>query len=223
MYQQLHSPKPITLCPCLVYNHSNSLSLIQVRVLQGIPALVELFSSENRAVQRYATGATRNLIYENAENKVSLVDTGGIMRLVSILSEPDEELRKTITGNNGLHKGFLDSCYVWRQWMFNTILLDHRGSAMFSSCCLKNILGAGVLWNLSSRDNLKEKLSKEALSVLTEKVLVPLCNSIPLSPSERDIYYNTTGCLRWPYTQCASLLTPRGSSRANIFISLNCK
>lgn len=112
MYQQLHSPKPITLCPCLVYNHSNSLSLIQVRVLQGIPALVELFSSENRAVQRYATGATRNLIYENAENKVSLVDTGGIMRLVSILSEPDEELRKTITGNNGLHKGFLDSCYV---------------------------------------------------------------------------------------------------------------
>lgn len=67
---------------------------------------------------------------------------------------------------------------------------------MFSSCCLKNILGAGVLWNLSSRDNLKEKLSKEALSVLTEKVLVPLCNSIPLSPSERDIYYNTTGCLR---------------------------
>lgn len=113
MYQHLHSPKPITLCPCLVYNHSNSLSLIQVRVLQGIPALVELFSSENRAVQRYATGATRNLIYENAENKMSLVDTGGIMRLVNILSEPDEELRKTITGNNGLHKGCLDSsCYV---------------------------------------------------------------------------------------------------------------
>lgn len=55
---------------------------------------------------------------------------------------------------------------------------------------------AGVLWNLSSRDNLKEKLSKEALSELTEKVLVPLCSSIPLSPSERDIFYNTTGCLR---------------------------
>lgn len=101
------STASFTLCPRLVYNHSNSLSLIQVRALQGIPALVELFSSENRAVQRYATGATRNLIYENAENKVSLVDTGGITRLVSILSEPDEELRKTITGKNGLRKGAL--------------------------------------------------------------------------------------------------------------------
>ncbi|KAM3625074.1 uncharacterized protein V6R79_006504 [Siganus canaliculatus] len=130
--------------------HSNN-AKNQVRVLQGVPALVQLFSSDNQAVQRYATGATRNLIYENAENKVALVDAGGVARLVSILSNPDEELRKTITG---------------------------------------------VLWNLSSRDNLKEKLSREALPELTEKVLIPLCGSIPLSPSEKDIFYSTTGCLR---------------------------
>ncbi|XP_040892776.1 plakophilin-3-like isoform X2 [Toxotes jaculatrix] len=130
--------------------HSND-AKNQVRVLHGIPALVQLFTSDNREVQRYATGATRNLIYENADNKVALIDAGGLMRLVSILSEPDEELRKIITG---------------------------------------------VLWNLSSRDNLKEKLSKEALSELTEKVLVPLCSSIPLCPSEKDIFNNTTGCLR---------------------------
>nr|XP_046249759.1 plakophilin-3-like [Scatophagus argus]XP_046249844.1 plakophilin-3-like [Scatophagus argus] len=130
--------------------HSNN-AKNEVRVLHGIPALVLLFSSDNRAVQRYATGATRNLIYESGDNKVALVDAGGVLHLVKILSEPDEELRKTITG---------------------------------------------VLWNLSSRDNLKEKLSKEALSELTEKILIPLCNNIPLSPSERDIFYNTTGCLR---------------------------
>ncbi|XP_042343262.1 plakophilin-3-like [Plectropomus leopardus] len=130
--------------------HSND-AKNQVRALHGVPALVELFSSDNQDVQRYATGATRNLIYENAENKVALIDAGGVMRLVGILSKHDEELRKTITG---------------------------------------------VLWNLSSRDNLKEKLSKEALSELTEKVLVPLCSSFPLSPSERDIFYNTSGCLR---------------------------
>ncbi|XP_070762875.1 plakophilin-3-like [Enoplosus armatus] len=123
----------------------------QVRALHGVPALVQLFSSDHRDVQRYATGATRNLIYENADNKAALVDAGGVTRLVSIMGEPDEELQKTITG---------------------------------------------VLWNLSSRDNLKEKLSKEALSELTEKVLVPLCSRIPLSPSERDIFYSTTGCLR---------------------------
>lgn len=113
--------------------------------------MVQLFSSDNQEVQRFATGATRNLIYENSDNKVALIEADGVARLVSILGEPDEELRKNITG---------------------------------------------VLWNLSSRDNLKEKLSKEALSELTDKVVIPLCNSIPLSPSERDIFYNTTGCLR---------------------------
>lgn len=75
----------------------------QVRTLHGIPALVQLFSSDNQAVQRYATGATRNLIYENTDNKAALVDAGGVMRLVSILGEPDEELRKTITGSHGCH------------------------------------------------------------------------------------------------------------------------
>uniref|UniRef100_A0A3P9AZA9 Plakophilin 3 n=1 Tax=Maylandia zebra TaxID=106582 RepID=A0A3P9AZA9_9CICH len=123
----------------------------QVRVLQGVPALVQLFSSDNQEVKRYATAATRNLIYESAENKVALIDAGGLTPLISLLNEPDEELRKTITG---------------------------------------------VLWNLSSRDNLKEKLSREALPVLTQKVLIPLCRSIPLSPSERDIFNSTTGCLR---------------------------
>ncbi|XP_067351041.1 plakophilin-3-like isoform X2 [Channa argus] len=130
--------------------HSND-AKNQVRALRGIPALVQLFSSDNQEVLRFATGAMRNLIYENAENKVMLIDAGGVMSLINILSETDEELRKTITG---------------------------------------------ILWNLSSRDNLKEKLSKEALSELTEKVLIPLCNSIPLSASEKDIFYNTTGCLR---------------------------
>uniref|UniRef100_A0A667WG67 Plakophilin 3b n=1 Tax=Myripristis murdjan TaxID=586833 RepID=A0A667WG67_9TELE len=119
--------------------------------LQGIPALVHLFSSESQEVQRFATGAVRNLIYENSDNKAALIEAGGVMRLVSILDKPDEELRKNITG---------------------------------------------ILWNLSSRDNLKEKLSREALPELTDKVLIPLCSSIQLSPSEKDIFFNTTGCLR---------------------------
>uniref|UniRef100_UPI003AAC57F1 plakophilin-3-like n=1 Tax=Centroberyx gerrardi TaxID=166262 RepID=UPI003AAC57F1 len=130
--------------------HSND-AKNQVRALLGVPALVHLFSSENQELQRFATGATRNLIYENADNKAALIDAGGVMRLVSILNTPDDELRKNITG---------------------------------------------ILWNLSSRDNLKEKLSREALSELTDRVLIPLCSSIQLSPSEKDIFYNTTGCLR---------------------------
>ncbi|XP_061593057.1 plakophilin-3 isoform X2 [Cololabis saira] len=130
--------------------HSND-AKNQVRLLHGVPALVGLFSSDNVEVQRYATAATRNLIYESTDNKTALIDAGGLVPLVNILNEPDEELQKTITG---------------------------------------------VLWNLSSRDNLKERLSIEALPLLTEKVLVPLCKSFPLNPAEREIFNNATGCLR---------------------------
>lgn len=94
------------MCECTLYVYLEYMvccswsRLSQVRALHGIPALVQLFSSDNQEVLRFATGATRNLIYENADNKVVLIDAGGVMHLISILSEPDEDLRKTITGND---------------------------------------------------------------------------------------------------------------------------
>ncbi|XP_016414785.1 plakophilin-3-like isoform X2 [Sinocyclocheilus rhinocerous] len=128
----------------------------QVNQLKGIPLLVKLFTSESQEVQRYATGATRNLIYESMENKVALIEVGGTPKLMEALREPDNELRKNITG---------------------------------------------ILWNLSSKDNLKERLARETLAELTEKILIPLSGTgdqdiIELSPSESDIFFNTTGCLR---------------------------
>lgn len=135
--------------------HSNEAKNM-VRNLKGIPALVQLFSSENQEVQRYATGATRNLIYESMNNKTVLIESGGISKLIGALREPDDELRKNITG---------------------------------------------ILWNLSSKDSLKERLARESLSELTERVLIPLSGGgdagvIQQSMSEADIFYNTTGCLR---------------------------
>ena len=68
--------------------------------------------------------------------------------------------------------------------------------------CVYVCVYAGILWNLSSKDNLKDKLARETLPELTEKVLIPLSGGgdtedIYQSASEADIYYNTTGCLRW--------------------------
>ncbi|XP_041652649.1 plakophilin-3a isoform X2 [Cheilinus undulatus] len=136
------------------YNDSEAKN--EVRRLKGIGELVNLFNSENQEVQRFATGATRNLIYENMDNKVALIEEGGIPQLVEALKENDDELRKNITG---------------------------------------------ILWNLSSKDNLKDKLARETLHELTDKILIPQSGGgeadyMQQSPSEAEIFYNTTGCLR---------------------------
>ena len=50
-----------------------------------MPKLVKLFNSPNQEVQRHATGAMRNLIYDNAENKLALVEENGIYELMRTL------------------------------------------------------------------------------------------------------------------------------------------
>ncbi|XP_030057062.1 plakophilin-3 isoform X2 [Microcaecilia unicolor] len=128
----------------------------QARSLQAIPKLVKLFNHSNQEVQRHATGAMRNLIYDNPENKMALVEENGIYELMLALKEQDDELRKNATG---------------------------------------------ILWNLSSSDNLKDRLARDTLEQLTDRILTPLSGSgnsaiIQQNASESEIFYNATGFLR---------------------------
>ncbi|XP_058859200.1 plakophilin-3-like isoform X2 [Acipenser ruthenus] len=70
----------------------------QAHSLKAIPRLVKLFNYPNQEVQRYATGAMRNLIYDNMQNKTALIAESGIPQLIEALREPDDELRKNVTG-----------------------------------------------------------------------------------------------------------------------------
>ncbi|XP_017898252.1 PREDICTED: plakophilin-3 [Capra hircus] len=80
-----HLLTPACLCP-------------QARSLQAVPRLVKLFNHANQEVQRHATGAMRNLVYDNADNKLALVEENGIFELLRALREQDDELRKNVTG-----------------------------------------------------------------------------------------------------------------------------
>ncbi|CAL8322922.1 unnamed protein product [Lota lota] len=60
----------------------------------------------------------------------------------------------------------------------------------------------GLLWNLSSHDLIKEHLSQDGFSVLTNKVLVP-CSGLSEGENPKDelladsdTFHNATGCLR---------------------------
>lgn len=60
----------------------------------------------------------------------------------------------------------------------------------------------GLLWNLSSADELKEELIATALPALTENVVVPFtcwsdsCANNNIHP---DVFHGATGCLRWEH------------------------
>lgn len=62
---------------------------------------MKLFNHANQEVQRHATGAMRNLVYDNADNKLALVEENGIFELLRALREQDDELRKNVTGGPG--------------------------------------------------------------------------------------------------------------------------
>ncbi|XP_015993399.2 plakophilin-3 isoform X1 [Rousettus aegyptiacus] len=78
--------------------YSDAAAKKQARSLQAVPRLVKLFNHANQEVQRHATGAMRNLIYDNADNKLALVEESGIFELLRTLREQDSELRKNVTG-----------------------------------------------------------------------------------------------------------------------------
>lgn len=71
---------------------------------------MKLFNHANQEVQRHATGAMRNLVYDNADNKLALVEENGIFELLRALREQDDELRKNVTGGPGHYH----ACYPAR-------------------------------------------------------------------------------------------------------------
>uniref|UniRef100_A0A3Q2QKH7 Plakophilin 3a n=1 Tax=Fundulus heteroclitus TaxID=8078 RepID=A0A3Q2QKH7_FUNHE len=111
--------------------YSDNRSKDEVREMNAIGDLVRLFNSDNIEVSRYATGAARNLIFQNNDNKKALIDNDGIPSLMEALKQSDDELSKNVTG---------------------------------------------ILWNLSSKEYLKEVLAKTTISDLAEKAIVPVGN-----------------------------------------------
>lgn len=90
-----------------------------------------------------------------------------------------------------------------------------------AECC--SLRPAGILWNLSSSDTLKDRLARDTLEHLTDLILTPLSGTgsaaiIQQNASEAEIFYNSTGLLRYQLYQplgigsvpCALAAEPRG-------------
>ncbi|KAM4571572.1 plakophilin-1 isoform 1-T2 [Fundulus diaphanus] len=124
----------------------------EVRELGGIPHLVNMLESQHQGPAQAASGALRNLIYQDKENKMLVQKYGGIAKALNLMKRTSStETKKQVTG---------------------------------------------LLWNLSSEDDLKPELLKTALLVLTKNVVVPYVSGSHEIDVDPSVFHYSLGCLR---------------------------
>uniref|UniRef100_A0A3Q0S3H3 Plakophilin 3a n=1 Tax=Amphilophus citrinellus TaxID=61819 RepID=A0A3Q0S3H3_AMPCI len=145
--------------------------------------------------------------YNDKESKNEVRNLKGIVELVKLFKSENPEVRRYATGaaRNIIYENMENKMSLIEQGGIENLVdaLKEPDDEL-----RKNI--TGILWNLSSKESLKEKLAKQTLSELSDKVLTPLSASVVEkasdvdsesdnvheSPSETEIFCNTTGCLR---------------------------
>ncbi|XP_051755986.1 plakophilin-3 isoform X2 [Ctenopharyngodon idella] len=159
---------------------------------------VSYLSSTDVAMQMLGAAYIQHQCYHSNEAKTMVRSLKGISALVQLFSSENQEVQRYATGAT--------RNLIYENMDNKTALIEAGGISKLIGALRepddelrKNI--TGILWNLSSKDSLKERLARESLSELTERVLVPLSGGgdagvIQQSASEADIFFNTTGCLR---------------------------
>ncbi|KAF0029693.1 hypothetical protein F2P81_018798 [Scophthalmus maximus] len=161
---------------------------------------VSLLTQENEETLILAASHIQNQCFKSADAKKMVYYLRGIGKLLQLLDNDNEEVQRVAAGSlrNVVFQSSENKMEVKESDGVATIL-----SALKSSRDVETRRQlAGLLWNLSSHDLLKERLSRDALSVLTQSVLVP---SSGISEGENpkdelladaDVFHFATGCLR---------------------------
>ncbi|KAJ8381303.1 hypothetical protein SKAU_G00020810 [Synaphobranchus kaupii] len=159
-----------------------------------------LLSQENMEMQIFAAQYIQHQCFGSADARKMVFYLHGVPKLIGLLKMDSEQLQTAAAGalrnvvfesnDNKMEVKDNDGIPVALQLMKTSRDIEIRKQL------------AGLLWNLSSNDLLKDYLSKEAPQTLTKSVLIP-CSGIYEGENPKDdllahpdIFYNTTGCLR---------------------------
>uniref|UniRef100_A0A670YKB9 Plakophilin-2 n=1 Tax=Pseudonaja textilis TaxID=8673 RepID=A0A670YKB9_PSETE len=138
--------------------------------------------------------------FQRAEARRKVYSLGGIPKLLELLSVQNEEVQRAACGalRNLVYENNDNKLEVSEQ---KGILILLRLLQQTRDVETKKQI-TGLLWNLSSNDQLKNVLIRETLEPLTKTVLIPYTGwpdrDYPKSSiiPDPDIFYNATGCLR---------------------------
>ncbi|XP_031700315.1 plakophilin-1 isoform X2 [Anarrhichthys ocellatus] len=158
---------------------------------------VEFLSHPEENYQQCGATFIHHTTFKEEGTKQEVFQLGGIPTLVSLLRSPNHGVSQATAG-------------ALRNLVFkhqdNKLEVQHCGGIAKALQLLKETDSTetqkqitGLLWNLSSADELKEELIATALPALTENVVVPFtcwsdsCANNNIHP---DVFYSATGCLR---------------------------
>ncbi|XP_018102029.1 plakophilin-1 [Xenopus laevis] len=161
---------------------------------------VELLGCPDDKFQTSGANFIQHACYQDENSKNLVYQSNGISKLISLLQSPNENVQQAAAG-------------ALRNLVFknaaNKLETSQKGGTREAVSLLKRTSNpdiqkqlTGLLWNLSSTDQLKDELVKEALPVLNEHVVIPYSGWSDHSMSNQncipdpEVFFNTTGCLR---------------------------
>ncbi|XP_061552808.1 plakophilin-1 [Phycodurus eques] len=169
-----------------------------------IKEAVEFLSHPEEKFQQCGATIIQQTTFKDDRAKQEVLQLEGIPTLVSLLRSPSPAVSQAAAG-------------ALRNLVFknhkNKLQVQHCGGIAKALQLLKETECSetqkqitGLLWNLSSADELKGELIATALPALTENVAVPFTRWSDDSATNNihpEVFYNTTGCLR--NLSCAQL------------------
>ncbi|KAM4560400.1 plakophilin-4-like isoform 1-T5 [Odontesthes bonariensis] len=169
-----------------------------------LPEVIHMLQHHFPSVQANAAAYLQHLCYGDNRVKVEVCHLGGIQHLVDLLDHKAAEVQKSACGalRNLVYSKATDN---------NKVALRNCGGVPALLRLLRKTtdnevreLVTGVLWNLSSCDAVKMTIIRDALSTLTNTVVIPHSGWSSISHREDHkvkfqsslLLRNTTGCLR---------------------------
>ncbi|KAK9404612.1 plakophilin-1 [Crotalus adamanteus] len=195
--------QPVASKPDAIYGQDRS-KICHDEVDYGamtIQKAIQLLCSSDEKNQAMGAYYLQHTCFQDESAKQEVYRLGGIAKLIELLRSSDENVQQASAGalRNLVFRNPANKLETRRQNGIRECvnLLRRTGNTEIQ----KQL--TGLLWNLSSTDELKEDLIHDALPVLTDCVIVPFsgwCDGISNSRSREtidpEVFFNATGCLR---------------------------
>lgn len=138
--------------------------------------------------------------FQKAESRKKVYSLNAIPKLIQLLNNSNEEVRRAACAalRNLVYEDNDNKLEVCEQRAMPTLLNLLKDSRDLE---IKKQI-TGLMWNLSSNDQLKVMLIRDALQTLTNSIIIPCSGwkdgeySKNELMSDPDIFYNASGCLR---------------------------